>query len=66
MWPLVVLFTADKYTLAVGLATLQGKHTVDYGLLMAGASVTAAPMILAFVFMSRYVVRGLSAGALKG
>ncbi|MBI2945815.1 MAG: carbohydrate ABC transporter permease [Candidatus Wallbacteria bacterium] len=66
MWPLVVLFSADHYTLAVGLATLQGKHTVDYGLLMAGASVTAAPMIVAFLFMSRYVVRGLSAGALKG
>lgn len=66
MWPLVVLFNSDRYTLAVGLATLQGKHTIDYGLLMAGASVTALPMIIAFLLMSRYVVRGLSAGALKG
>ncbi len=66
LWPLVVLFSAENYTLSVGLATLQGKHTIDYGLLMAGATVTALPMILAFLFMSRFVVRGLSAGAVKG
>jgi multiple sugar transport system permease protein len=66
LWPLVVLFSSEKYTLAVGLATLQGKHTIDYGLLMAGATATALPMIVAFLFMSRFVVRGLSMGALKG
>ena len=66
LWPLIVLYSSKAYTLPVGLATLQGKHTVNYGLLMAGASLAALPMILAFLCFSRAFVKGLTAGAVKG
>lgn len=66
LWPLIVLYSADGYTLPVGLATLQGKHEVDYGLLMAGATVAALPMVVAFLAASRAFVTGLTAGAVKG
>jgi len=66
LWPLIVLYSSDSYTLPVGLATLQGKHQVDYGLLMAGASMAALPTIIAFIVFSRAFVKGLTAGAVKG
>lgn len=66
LWPLVVLYSPDKYTLPVGLATLQGQHIHDYGLLMAGASAGALPMILAFLFFSRFFIKGMQSGAVKG
>ena len=66
LWPLIVLYSNDVYTLPVGLATLQGKHTVNYGLLMAGASLAALPMLVAFICFSRAFVKGLTAGAVKG
>jgi len=66
LWPLIVLYSNEAYTLPVGLATLQGKHMVNYGLLMAGASLAALPMIVAFVCFSRAFVKGLTAGAVKG
>lgn len=66
LWPLLVLFSEQNYTLAVGLATLQGQHTIDYGLLMAGAFVSAAPAIIIFAFFSKYVIKGATEGAVKG
>ena len=66
LWPLIVLYSNEVYTLPVGLATLQGKHTVNYGLLMAGASLAALPMLVAFICFSRAFVKGLTAGAVKG
>lgn len=66
LWPLLVLFSEENYTLAVGLATLQGQHTIDYGLLMAGAAVSAIPIIAIFAFFSSYIIKGATEGAVKG
>lgn len=66
LWPLLVLFSEQNYTLAVGLATLQGQHTIDYGLLMAGAFVSAAPVIMIFAFFSKFIIKGATEGAVKG
>jgi len=61
LWPLIVLSSPEKYTLQVGLATLQEQHVRDYGLLMAGASVASIPIIILFFVFQRYFVRGLAA-----
>ncbi|MEZ7890849.1 MAG: carbohydrate ABC transporter permease [Candidatus Wallbacteria bacterium] len=66
LWPLLVLFSENKYTLSVGLATLQGQHTINYGLLMAGAAVSAIPIFLIFMFFSKYIIKGATEGAVKG
>jgi len=66
LWPLLVLFSEERYTLAVGLATLQGQHTIDYGLLMAGASVSAVPIFIIFALFSKYIIKGATEGAVKG
>jgi len=66
IWPLIVLRSGERYTLPVGVATLQGEFATDVGLIMAGAAVAAVPMIVFFLLFQRYFLDGIRVGALKG
>jgi multiple sugar transport system permease protein len=67
LWPLVVLQSADLFTLQVGLAFIHtGEFGTNYGLLMAGAALAAIPMIIFFFAFQRYFMQGLRIGAVKG
>lgn len=61
------LFTNEESmrTLPVGLAFYLGKQSIDWGHLMAGASISALPILLMFVFFHKRIIQGLTAGALK-
>lgn len=61
------LFTNDEAhrTLPVGLAFYLGKQSIDWGHLMAGASISALPILILFIFFQRQIIQGLTAGALK-
>ncbi|HEV8638274.1 MAG TPA: carbohydrate ABC transporter permease [Chloroflexota bacterium] len=65
-WWLLFTNTKEMRNLAVGLAQYRYEHTIEYGPLMAGASISAIPVILIFLFFQRYFLRGLTIGALKG
>jgi len=64
-WPLVVTQTREMRTLTVGL-TMVRYSQFDYGTLMAGSVVAAAPMFVVFLAFQRYFLRGLTIGAIKG
>ncbi len=66
MWPLIVLTDYAKYTLPVGLANLSREHVQDTELMMAAAVVTLLPVLLLFVSLQRYYLRGITSGAVKG
>jgi multiple sugar transport system permease protein len=67
LWPLVVLQSADLFTLQVGLAFIHtGEFGTNYGLLMSGAALAAIPMIVFFFAFQRYFMQGLRIGAVKG
>ena len=66
LWPLIILNKDYLFTLPVGLKSLQDKNLVDYGLLMSGASISAIPMFIVFLFFQKYFVKGLTLGSLKG
>jgi multiple sugar transport system permease protein len=66
LWPLVITNSVQMKTLQVGLSTLQSKWSTDYGTLMAGASLSAIPMIAVFLGFQRYFIQGLRLGAIKG
>lgn len=61
------LFTNDEVhrTLPVGLAFYLGKQSIDWGHLMAGAGISALPILLLFIAFQRRIIEGLTAGALK-
>lgn len=60
LWPLIMTTTAKMRTLPTGLALFMGDHNVEYGLLMAGATIAALPLIVAFLFAQRYFVAGIA------
>ena len=65
LWPSLMLHTRDGMTLPVGLAALQGFFSADFRSIAAGVTMTVIPILLFFVVVQRYFVRGL-AGAVKG
>ena len=65
LWPSLMLHTPKGMTLPVGLAALQGFFSSDFRSIAAGVTMTVVPILLFFVVVQRYFVRGLS-GAVKG
>lgn len=57
--------TPDMWTIPVGLKTLIGKYNVQWGALMAGGVLALLPTAVMFGFMQKFVVEGLTAGAVK-
>jgi arabinogalactan oligomer/maltooligosaccharide transport system permease protein len=54
-------------TLAVGLYGLvSGDHNTDYGEFAAGSLLAGLPVVLIFLYLQKYLVKGLTAGAVKG
>lgn len=66
LWPMLVTIDNDMWTLPVGLASVKDSMYQDYGLTMAGAAVAAVPMIVLFLALQRYFLKGLTIGAVKG
>jgi multiple sugar transport system permease protein len=67
LWPLLVLGgNREALTLPVGLATLQGQYTFDYGKLMAGALVLTLPVLVLYAIFQRYIIRSISMTGIKG
>jgi arabinogalactan oligomer / maltooligosaccharide transport system permease protein len=56
----------SKYTLPVLIQSTVTQHTANYGLFAAGAIVTSVPVMIAFYVLQKYLVGGLTAGAVKG
>jgi raffinose/stachyose/melibiose transport system permease protein len=65
-FPLILINRDELMTVPLATARLFGKHETDYGLLFAILSAAAIPPIALFVTLSRYFIKGLTAGAIKG
>jgi len=62
----VLLSSSSKQTLTIWLASFTTQHGTDWGGLMAGATLTALPVVIFFLLVQRQVQGGLTAGAVKG
>ncbi len=64
---LTIVRIDEKRTLTVGLAqSFMGEYSNDYGALMAFSVAGSLPIVLLFIFFQKYMVEGLTAGAVKG
>ncbi len=65
---LATMFINDrsKMTIPVGLNFFLGEYTIDWGAITAGGVMALIPVILLFAYVQRYLVTGLSEGAVKG
>jgi multiple sugar transport system permease protein len=66
LWPLFEVRDTELMTLPVGLATLHGRYLTQWNLVMAGAMVTIIPIVIFFLFLQKYFVRGAVLSGLKG
>ena len=62
---LVLISANESRTVPVGLLQFQGQFSSQYTQLMAGVVISITPIILLYIFLQRYMVAGLTAGALK-
>jgi ABC-type glycerol-3-phosphate transport system permease component len=60
LWPLIVMRTDEKYTLAVGIAGLVGLYRQRWDLVMAASFLATFPIIILFLFMQKQFIAGIS------
>ena len=62
---MLVLSNRSLMPLQRGLMVFQGSHITEYPLLMAGIAISIVPILTLYFIMQRYIVAGITAGALK-
>ena len=65
MFASIMISGDDLKTLPVGLASIVGQYQIDWGFLLAGATLASLPVIILFIFVGKYFVSGLTDGAVK-
>jgi len=65
LWPLFITRDTQLMTLPVGLATLQGRYTTEWSVVMAGAVITVIPIVSVYLVAQRAFVRGVVLSGLK-
>lgn len=63
---LIMLSSTDTLTISLGIAKLQAENSTDFGLIMAGATLAAVPIIIVFLVFQKYFTQGITMGAVKG
>ncbi|SDW79276.1 carbohydrate ABC transporter membrane protein 2, CUT1 family [Ruegeria halocynthiae] len=66
LFALMLISKNDAMTFPVGLLTFVSKFSVDWGQMMAAGVLALIPSCLFFIFIQRYLVQGLTSGAVKG
>ena len=65
-WALTAIDDPLKRTLPIAIATFQGEHLTQWGLVFAASLTAIVPVIVVFVALQRYFVKGLTSGAVRG
>jgi multiple sugar transport system permease protein len=63
---LVLLDSQSRFTIPIGVFSLQSAYETEWQLVAAASFIGLVPMMAAFVFLQRYFIAGLTAGAVKG
>jgi multiple sugar transport system permease protein len=66
LFAFMFLDTPEKFTLSRGVVQLAGSVHLSKQLVMAASVMVSIPILVLFLFFERYLVRGLTAGAMKG
>lgn len=66
LWPLLITNSADMRTVQIGITMLQVFEREQWQIVLAGVVIVMIPTLVLFVVANRQLIRGLTAGALKG
>ncbi|MFH0877029.1 MAG: carbohydrate ABC transporter permease [Candidatus Omnitrophota bacterium] len=62
----LILSSKDLMPLQRGLMVFQGEHITQYPLLMAGMTITVLPILIIYLLMQKFIIKGITAGAVVG
>lgn len=66
LMPMLFLQSRDKLTLTVTLANFQGMYFNDWSMIFAGVCMIVLPVLLVYLSAQRFIISGITAGAVKG
>jgi len=66
LWPMLVFRDTNKFTLQIGLNTLLTPYGNNYDLLIAGSMFGIIPILVIYLVFQRYLIDGMTSGAVKG
>ncbi|WP_077328858.1 carbohydrate ABC transporter permease [Virgibacillus siamensis] len=66
LWPYLAIFSEELYTLPIGIPTFNSNYSQDYVLPMTVNAVASIPVIIAFFFFEKQIVKGISFTGIKG
>ena len=66
LFAMMFLNDPAKYTVPIGLKMMQGEYGIHYGAMAAGAIIAMAIPVILFAYLQKYLVTGMSSGAVKG
>jgi len=64
--PLILLFDQSKFTLPIMVMSARGTYQTEYGVVFTGVAISIVPIMIAFIFLSKKIVGGLTVGGVKG
>jgi raffinose/stachyose/melibiose transport system permease protein len=64
--PSLVLTKKELYTIPIATQAFYGTYSTDIGLVMAALLLAMLPILILYVFLQRFIVQGVTAGAVKG
>ena len=65
-WPLLVTNKDTMRTIPIGISFLVTGDIISYGQILAGAMVAILPSVIAYIFGQDYIIKGMTAGGIKG
>ena len=65
-WPLLVTNKDTMRTIRIGISFLVTGDIISYGQILAGAMVAILPSVIAYIFGQDYIIKGMTAGGIKG
>lgn len=66
LWPMLVISDMKKYTVPIGLNTLWSPYGNNYDLMITGSCFAIIPLLLLYLFAQKFLIEGMTAGAVKG
>jgi multiple sugar transport system permease protein len=66
IWPLIVTNSKELYTVPIGLSSFAVEQSIQWEMIMTGASLATIPTLLVFLILQRYIIRGVVMAGLKG
>lgn len=65
-FPMVLISDRDLKPISTGLLAFKGENTIQYTLLFAAIAICTVPIMILYIFMQKYIVKGITSGAVKG